>query len=162
MGGLYESGWLVTSSNRPEVGQAKNSEFNVERIAPKKVTSQHKPSLVVTALSPISRGQPGRNLGDNDDTTRHLSGRPVPPQAWRRWTCRAVVCTEAEAFVCWHSASHFVCFVCFCFSSFRIRGTFGQNRGPKEDYRSKRRTRRCSMKATKMVGATGFEPASAC
>ncbi len=31
-------------------------------------------SLVVAALFPMLRGQPGRNLGDNDDTTRHLSG----------------------------------------------------------------------------------------
>ena len=36
-----------------------------------------KPSLVVTALAPVLRGQPGRNPGDNDDTTRHLSGRSV-------------------------------------------------------------------------------------
>jgi len=28
--------------------------------------------------------QPGRNLGDNDDTTRQLSGRPVAP------SCRAI------------------------------------------------------------------------
>jgi hypothetical protein len=35
------------------------------------------PNLVVTALAPMLRGQPGRNLGDNDGTTRHLSGRSV-------------------------------------------------------------------------------------
>jgi hypothetical protein len=35
---------------------------------------QRKPFLVVAALSPMLRGQAGRNLGDNDDTTRHLSG----------------------------------------------------------------------------------------
>jgi hypothetical protein len=34
-----------------------------------------KPFLVVTALAPVLRGQPGRNPGDNDDTTKHLSGR---------------------------------------------------------------------------------------
>jgi hypothetical protein len=33
--------------------------------------------LVVTALAPVLRGQPGRNAGANDDTTRHLSGRSV-------------------------------------------------------------------------------------
>ena len=33
--------------------------------------------LVVAALAPVLRGQPGRNPGDNDDTTRHLSGRSV-------------------------------------------------------------------------------------
>ena len=33
--------------------------------------------LVVAALAPMLRGYPGRNLGDNDDTTRHLSGRSV-------------------------------------------------------------------------------------
>jgi hypothetical protein len=32
------------------------------------------PALVVTALTPMLRGQPGRNPGDNDGTTRHLSG----------------------------------------------------------------------------------------
>jgi hypothetical protein len=36
-----------------------------------------KPSLVVAALAPMLRGQAGRNLGDNDDTTRHLLGRSV-------------------------------------------------------------------------------------
>jgi hypothetical protein len=36
-----------------------------------------KPSLVVTALLPVLRGQPGRNPGNNDGTTRHLSGRSV-------------------------------------------------------------------------------------
>jgi hypothetical protein len=45
------------------------------------------PVLVVTALAPMLRGQPGRNPGDppsqglrrtgNDDTTRHLLGRSV-------------------------------------------------------------------------------------
>ena len=35
------------------------------------------PSLVVAALAPVLRGQKGRNPGDNDDTTRHLSGRSV-------------------------------------------------------------------------------------
>jgi hypothetical protein len=34
-------------------------------------------SLVVTALAPMLRGRQGRNLGDNDGTTRHLSGRSV-------------------------------------------------------------------------------------
>jgi hypothetical protein len=34
-----------------------------------------KPSLVVAALATVLRGQPGRNAGDNDDTTRHLSER---------------------------------------------------------------------------------------
>jgi len=33
--------------------------------------------LVVTAFSPALRGQPGRNPGDNDDATKHLSGRSV-------------------------------------------------------------------------------------
>ena len=33
--------------------------------------------LVVTALATVLRGQAGRNAGDNDDTTRHLSGRSV-------------------------------------------------------------------------------------
>jgi uncharacterized protein (DUF433 family) len=36
-----------------------------------------KRSLVVAALSTVLRGQPGRNPVDNDDTTRHLSGRSV-------------------------------------------------------------------------------------
>jgi len=36
-----------------------------------------KPSLVVTALLPVLRGQLGRNPGSNDDTTRHLLGRSV-------------------------------------------------------------------------------------
>ena len=35
------------------------------------------PALVVAALAPVLRGQPGRNPGDNDVTTRHLSGRSV-------------------------------------------------------------------------------------
>jgi len=35
------------------------------------------PALVVAALAPVLRWQPGRNPGDNDDTTRHLSGRSV-------------------------------------------------------------------------------------
>jgi hypothetical protein len=30
---------------------------------------------VVAALATVTRGQPGRNAGDNDDTTRPLSGR---------------------------------------------------------------------------------------
>jgi glycine cleavage system protein P-like pyridoxal-binding family len=34
-------------------------------------------ALVVIALSPMLRRQPKRNLGDNNDTTRHLSGRSV-------------------------------------------------------------------------------------
>jgi hypothetical protein len=34
-------------------------------------------SLVVAALAPVLRGNPGRNPGDNDDTTRHLPGRSV-------------------------------------------------------------------------------------
>ena len=34
-------------------------------------------TLVVAALSTVLRGQPGRNPVDNDDTTRHLSGRSV-------------------------------------------------------------------------------------
>jgi hypothetical protein len=38
---------------------------------------RRKPFLVVTALGPVLRGQPGRNPGDKDDTTRHLSGRSV-------------------------------------------------------------------------------------
>jgi hypothetical protein len=33
--------------------------------------------LVVTALATVLRGQPGRNAGANDDTTRHLSGRSI-------------------------------------------------------------------------------------
>ena len=32
---------------------------------------------MVAALAPALRGQPGRNPGDKDDTTRHLSGRSV-------------------------------------------------------------------------------------
>ena len=36
-----------------------------------------KPPLVVAALAPVLRGKPGRNAGDKDDTTRHLSGRSV-------------------------------------------------------------------------------------
>ena len=35
---------------------------------------RRKPFLVVTAFSPVLRGLAGRNHGDNDDTTRHLSG----------------------------------------------------------------------------------------
>lgn len=34
-------------------------------------------SLVVAALATMLRWQPGCNLGDNDDTTRHFSGRSV-------------------------------------------------------------------------------------
>jgi hypothetical protein len=34
-------------------------------------------ALVVAALATVLRGQPGRNPVDNDDTTRHLSGRSV-------------------------------------------------------------------------------------
>ena len=41
------------------------------------------PVLVVAALAPMLRGQPGRNLGDNDGTTRHLSGRRVRGLAFR-------------------------------------------------------------------------------
>jgi hypothetical protein len=37
---------------------------------------QRKPFLVV-ALTPVLRWQEGRNPGDNDDTTKHLSGRSV-------------------------------------------------------------------------------------
>jgi hypothetical protein len=33
--------------------------------------------LVVVALSPVLRWEPGRNPGDNDNTTRHLSGRSI-------------------------------------------------------------------------------------
>jgi hypothetical protein len=33
--------------------------------------------LVVAALALVLRGQAGRNAGDNDDTTRHLSERSV-------------------------------------------------------------------------------------
>jgi hypothetical protein len=40
-------------------------------------SDKRKLSLVVTALAPVLRGRPGRNPGDNDDTTRHLSGRSV-------------------------------------------------------------------------------------
>jgi hypothetical protein len=36
-----------------------------------------KPSPEVTALAAVLRRQPGRNPSDNDDTTRHLSGRSV-------------------------------------------------------------------------------------
>jgi hypothetical protein len=43
------------------------------------VKERRKLSLVVAALSTVLLGQPGRNLGDNDDTTRQLSGRLVPP-----------------------------------------------------------------------------------
>lgn len=32
---------------------------------------------MVAALSPVLRGEPGRNPDDNDDTTKHLSGRSV-------------------------------------------------------------------------------------
>ena len=38
---------------------------------------RRKLSLAVAALSTALRGQPGRNPGDNDDTTRHFSGRSV-------------------------------------------------------------------------------------
>ena len=50
--------------------------------------------LLVTGLAPMLRGQQGRNLGDNDDTTRHLSGsiarrpvrrRPCEGGRLRRW-----------------------------------------------------------------------------
>ena len=43
----------------------------------KRIISPSKPVLVVTALAPVLRGQPGRNAEDKDDTTRHLSGRRV-------------------------------------------------------------------------------------
>jgi hypothetical protein len=33
--------------------------------------------MVVAALAPMLRGKLGRNPGDNDDTTRPLSGRSV-------------------------------------------------------------------------------------
>jgi len=36
-----------------------------------------KPALVVATFSPVLRGKPGRNAGDNGDTTRHLSGRSI-------------------------------------------------------------------------------------
>jgi hypothetical protein len=36
-----------------------------------------KPPLVVAASATVLRGQPGRNPGDNGDTTGHLSGRSV-------------------------------------------------------------------------------------
>ena len=36
-----------------------------------------KSSLVVAALGAVLRGQPGRNPGNNDNTTRQLSGRSV-------------------------------------------------------------------------------------
>jgi hypothetical protein len=38
---------------------------------------RRKPSLVVAALAPVLRWKPGRNSGDNGDTTRHLTGRSV-------------------------------------------------------------------------------------
>jgi len=41
------------------------------------LSAVQKPVLVVAALAPVLRGQPGRNAGDKDDTTRHLSGRSV-------------------------------------------------------------------------------------
>jgi hypothetical protein len=31
--------------------------------------------MASVARTPVLRGQDGRNPGDNDDTTRHLSGR---------------------------------------------------------------------------------------
>jgi hypothetical protein len=34
---------------------------------------------VVAALSPMLQGHRGRKPGNNDGTTRHLSGRLVPP-----------------------------------------------------------------------------------
>ena len=40
---------------------------------------RRKPFLVVAALAAVLRGKPGRNAGDNDDTTRQLSGRLVSP-----------------------------------------------------------------------------------
>jgi len=39
---------------------------------------------VVAALATGLRGQLGRHAGDNDDTTRHLSGRSVCVLAFRR------------------------------------------------------------------------------
>jgi hypothetical protein len=44
------------------------------RHAGKSARNGASPALVVAALFPMLRGQPGRNLGDNDGTTRHLSG----------------------------------------------------------------------------------------
>ena len=41
------------------------------------MTNLRSPALVVAALAPVLRRQPGRNPADNDDTTRHLSGRSV-------------------------------------------------------------------------------------
>jgi len=41
------------------------------------VTNGASPALVVAALAPMLRWQPGRNPGNNSDTTRHLSGRSV-------------------------------------------------------------------------------------
>jgi hypothetical protein len=43
----------------------------------KRITSLPSRTLVVTALAPVLRGLLGRNPGDNDDTTWHLSGRSV-------------------------------------------------------------------------------------
>jgi hypothetical protein len=54
------------------------------RHAGKSARNGASPALVVAALAPMLRGQPGRNLGDNDDTTRHLSGRSVRVLAFRR------------------------------------------------------------------------------
>jgi hypothetical protein len=42
-----------------------------------KLPNRRSPVLVVAALLPVLRGQPGRNPGGNDGTTRHLSGRSV-------------------------------------------------------------------------------------
>jgi len=48
------------------------------------MTNLRSPALVVAALAPVLRRQPGRNPADNDDTTRHLSGRSVRVLAFRR------------------------------------------------------------------------------
>jgi hypothetical protein len=54
------------------------SHFSARRLASCHfVVSATAQALVVAALAPALRGQVGGNPGDNDDTTRHLSGRSV-------------------------------------------------------------------------------------
>jgi hypothetical protein len=68
------------------------------------------------------RGQPGRNLGDNDDTTRHLSGRSVRVLAFglaflfpaSRMTIRERAAGKTSRFgPFWDDCGFYDFFVCF-------------------------------------------------
>ena len=59
--------------------QVHQGNFALRRQVFKQKVDRNKSFLVVAALSPMLQGHRGRKPGNNDGTTRHLSGRLVPP-----------------------------------------------------------------------------------